>query len=66
MDFKEMYKMWIDRNGGLGSSLKESYAALGDASGRSPILTQEADRGYLKPGCLYAFDYKDMTLIDRL
>ena len=66
MEFKELYKEWLEKNGGLGLAVNASYAALKSPGANSPIITEMPPRSFFKPGSLYVFDYVDTELINKM
>lgn len=66
MDFKEQYKMWIEQSGGVNSAVAKSSDGYRDPEGSSPIVLEQAENGFLKPGMMYIFEYKDLDMITRI
>ena len=66
MDFKELYKEWLDKNGGLSSSIQKCYSDLSTGKKEGSIITEKVSSPFLKRGSLFVFDYVDPEMIKRV
>ena len=66
LKFKDQYKEWLDKNGGLKPSTEASAALYRNKPGKKGFELESLENARFRPGCLYALNYLSMNEITSI